>query len=428
MAANRSIRQRLLTSLLGYLLLSSIAVIIFGFVVNERAEQALWQALLEGQFDQLQDRLHDGSGYQWSDTETLQLLGSDAGRPLPQSLANAAPGVHDEIIVEGRQSVALLRVIDGSKWALVLDITELERQEAFLALSVLASMLAMIVFLGFGFAWGVDRLIRPLGTLAQQIVNLRPDRSGGRIALSGSASTELVFIADALNDYLQRNAQFVRREHEFIDTASHELRTPISVIAGAAELASAQPDMRLARMQLSRIVRTASEMERLIALLLVLARDPSRLAKSSDRISLDLLLPEIVEDYRAMAQQHGLTITLASTLPCEIMAPLPVVQAAIGNLLRNAIENSDSGEIAIHLTTDAVVEIRDPGHGMSPEEISVIYARMSRGESREGTGIGLQLISRLCEHLGWLLSLEPSATQGTTARLALRSLPRQSAG
>ena len=85
------------------------------------------------------------------------------------------------------------------------------------------------------------------------------------------------------------------------------------------------------------------------------------------------------------------------------MAPLAIVQAAIGNLLRNAIENSDRGEISIALQPDGVVVIEDPGHGMSPEEISAIYARMARGGGREGNGIGLDLIARLCEHLGWIL-------------------------
>ena len=101
-------------------------------------------------------------------------------------------------------------------------------------------------------------------------------------------------IADALNDYLERNERFVERERVFIDSASHELRTPVAVIGGAAELALGQSAVpAVARNQLSRIKRTAHEVEHLISLLLVLAKDPARIAKASDRVALDQLLPEI---------------------------------------------------------------------------------------------------------------------------------------
>ncbi|HEY9253139.1 MAG TPA: ATP-binding protein, partial [Stenotrophomonas sp.] len=96
--------------------------------------------------------------------------------------------------------------------------------------------------------------------------------------------------------------------------------------------------------------------------------------------------------------------------------------AAIGNLLRNAIENSDRGTIRIVLSAPATVRIEDPGHGMSPEEISAIYARMARGNhSGRGAGIGLDLIGRLCEHLGWQLQFESVEGRGTIASLDLSS-------
>ena len=101
-----------------------------------------------------------------------------------------------------------------------------------------------------------------------------------------------------------------------------------------------------------------------------------------------------------------------------------VVQAAVGNLLRNALENSDRGVIRLSLSPRAVVTIEDPGHGMSPEEVSAIYARLARGGGdRIGGGIGLELIARLCEHLGWTLDVQSDPSRGTVARLALSSLP-----
>jgi signal transduction histidine kinase len=54
---------------------------------------------------------------------------------------------------------------------------------------------------------------------------------------------------------------------------------------------------------------------------------------------------------------------------------------------------------------------------MSPEEISAIYTRLARGEGRGGGGIGLELISRLCNHLGWALDISSQAGTGTRTTL-----------
>jgi signal transduction histidine kinase len=416
--ARSSLRRRLTWSLVGYVLLLSCAVLAHGYVVNERAEALVWESLLEAEFDHFIARSAD-PGYRWSDTETLALYEAPV-RPLPDALAALGPGVHDEVELDGGARVLLVRDVGGRRLALALDITDLEQRERELGMSMLVSALLVAVLLGLFAAWGAGRLVRPLGDLAGQIAGLRPGRAEARVILPAAATSELVVIADAVNGYLARNAEFVERERAFIDSASHELRTPISVIAGAAELASAQPGVPAKALEkLQRIHRTTRDMEQLVSLLLVLAKDPARLARANDRIALGELLPEIVEDHRAMAMAKGLQLVLADVPACDLLAPVPVVQAAIGNLLRNAIENSGDGLIQVRLLADAVVEIADPGQGMSPEEISAVYARAARGAARDGGGIGLDLITRLCAHLGWGLAFDSRPAEGTTARLDL---------
>ena len=300
-----------------------------------------------------------------------------------------------------------------------IDITDFEHHEEHLARVVMCAALAMTLLLGLAVWLSVNHLVRPLNAFTRQIGDLRPDQPGQEVSLPHSASSDLLAIADALNGYLRRNDQFVERERAFIDSASHELRTPIAVIAGAAEIALAQPDITPdVHQRLARIQRTASHVEQLISLLLVLAKDPAQLGKASDRIALDQLVPEIVDDHRHLLEDKALSVQVGPLAPCEINAPLVIVQAAIGNLLRNAIENSDRGEIRIRLEAPATVVIDDPGHGMSPEEISAIYARLARGGGdRSGGGIGLDLISRLCEHLHWTLRFDSAPGRGTTTTL-----------
>lgn len=416
-----SLRKRLLLGLLGYVALLSILVTAHGIFVNEHAERVVWQTLLNAELDQLQERRRLDPSYRWPNSERIALYDTARDARIPTALLQLEPGLHDEIAVGGRDQVVLVRTGGTGALILTLDITDLEREEANVGLMMAGSAGLLVLLLGLLSAWGVNRLMKPLSTMERQIAGLRPERFGQRIDLPADATSELEIIAGALNDHLRNTDRFVERERAFIDTASHELRTPIAVIAGAADLAL-QPDElpAVSRIQLERIRRETRDIEQLIALLLVLAKDPTRLARASDRIALDQLLPDIVDDHRHLAQNKDLMLNVVEPDRCEIVAPLPIVQAAIGNLLRNAIESSDRGEITVRLERPATVVIEDPGHGMSPEEVSAIYSRIARGGGdRLGGGIGLDLISRLCEHLNWDLDFRSAHGQGTVTTLRL---------
>ena len=416
-----SLRRRLVLWLLVFTAVISLLVFAIGIVVHEKAEHAAWSSLLESELDAIEANAAIDPGHRWQDSETLHLYRLDGGGALPAALAGLDDGLSDNLLVEGRRSVAQVRATAQGRMALVLDVEDFEQTEVYAERMALLGGLALIVVTTLAAWLGVGRLVRPLAVLAGDIDRLHPGDPTQRIEVARGGSSELYVIADALNDYLLRNAQFVKRERVFITTASHELRTPLAVIAGAAELALDQPGLppRAAR-QMQRVLHTTRAVEQLVQLLLVLARDPARLAAMSELIALDGLLARIVEDHHHLLGDKHLRIEYGIVSPCTILAPPAVVQAAIGNLLRNAIENSDRGVIRVSLSGEAVVCIDDPGHGMSPEEISAIHARRARRERGEAPdGIGLDLVGRLCEHLGWRLGFAPHPPQGTRVILGL---------
>ncbi|HET6783736.1 MAG TPA: HAMP domain-containing sensor histidine kinase [Pseudoxanthomonas sp.] len=421
MGSRPLLKRRILQWLFVYAVLLSAAVLAGGYIIHERVEHLAWESLLRAELDYYGQRTQANPAYRWRDTDTLRLFGVAGAPSLPAVLAPLEPGLHDDMTLDGVSSVVLIEQINGKPVAMALNLTEFEGIEGAITAAVAAGTVVVILILGLVVMWRLGLVIQPLAMLARQVEELKPAQADQKVVLDEDASAEMVVIADAFNDYLRRNQSFVEREHAFIASSSHELRTPIAVIAGASELVLDQADVPpAARKQVARIHRTARNVEQLISLLLTLAKDPSRLADSSDHVALDQLLPEIMEDHRYLTRDKDLTLVLEAMPPCEIVAPVTIVQAAIGNLLRNAIENSDRGEIRISLQSDATVVIEDPGHGMSPEEISEIYARMARGGGRDGGGIGLDLISRLCEHLGWNLAFSSVSGRGTRTTLRLR--------
>lgn len=409
--------RRVLGWLLTYLALISLAVFGVGNNVHEHAEHAAWRALLNSELDSIILHSERDPGYRWQDSDTLSLFRLDQPG-TPATLRSLHPGLHDGIPIGERKAAVMVRQTEAmGRLALALDISDFEALEQFATRWVLLAGLVMVIVTVIMARLGMQRVVRPLSLLAGDIAALKPGAPGQRIRVDPRGSAELHTIANSLNDYLARNEQFVERERVFISTASHELRTPVAVITGAAELALEQPGLpERARQQMLRVQRTAEDVEELIELLLVLARDPARLAARAERIALDQLLPQIIEDHRHLLGDKDLTVSLQAA-PVDLVAPLAVVQAAIGNLLRNAIENSGRGSIQLELTSAGVLTLRDPGHGMSPEEIAAIHARMARGLRNEHGGIGLELVARLCEHLGWTLQFAPVQPRGTLATL-----------
>ncbi len=420
MSARPSFARQITVGLVVYGLLLTAAVFTHGLVVNEHAERRVWQAMLDSEMDAVLDRHRDDPGFTWRNDGRLDLHVLDAGptaaATVPARLRDLPPGLHDSIFFDDNEWVVLVRRTDGVRYALALDIDGFGAQEWELLKPVIASSFVFMLLLAVAVYFGGRLFARPLRQLAERISALTPDCRGQRIEVPDRASSELVVIAGALNDYLERNDAFVERERAFLDTASHELRTPLAVIRSAAQVALA-PDAgsAAATRQLERIARTTGEVEELISLLLVLARDPARVYAGAERFRLDELLPSIVDDHRHLAEGKDLTFVLEPWASRTLVAPETVVRMAIGNLLRNAIEHSDRGQIRVRMDDRGVV-IRDPGHGMTPEEISALYARMAR-EGGRSAGIGLALIARVSEHLGWRLSIESDPGRGTTARL-----------
>lgn len=419
----RTLRRKLAGWLAIYVALVTLAVFSAANYVHEHAEHAVWRSLLNTELDSIIGQMRTDPAYHWQDSDTLRFYSEREPAGIPESLGRLHPGLHDGALLDGKDTAVMVRdTSDFGRVVLALDISDFGELEHFITRwALLAGVALLLVTLLM--AWvGMTRLVRPLSVLAQDIAKLRPERRGQQVKVDKRGSTELEVIAGALNDYLQRNEHFVDRERAFISTASHELRTPIAVITGAAELALEQPGLpERARQQLLRVRNTSTGMEQLIQLLLVLARDPAKLSAMSELVALEELLPEVAEDHRYLAKGKELELVLVESAPCQVLAPLAVVQAAVGNLLRNAIENSDRGVVRLGISANAVLTIEDPGHGMSPEEVALVYARMSKGERNPGAGIGLDLIARLCDHLGWKLEIHSQPERGTRVTLDMGS-------
>lgn len=420
-----TLRSRIAVSLFAYSVALAVAVLSVGHLVNEDVERVIWSAILEPAMDRhlaAEGRRVAPPAAERIGTYSVQL--SEAWpEQVPADLGELTPGFHDEIWVGGREVAVLVR--DGGGWRdfVMVDITDLERSERSMAFLLLGGALFATLLLVWIVRWLAGRLVRSVTRLARSVDALDPALGGLRLPVRPSASDEVAVIGGAINRLLDRINGFVNRERRFIQTVSHELRTPIAIIAGAAEVAIAESALPASAMKpLQRIRRATRDIDHLIATLLILAKSPERLLEGATTFRLDELVREVVSDHAHLTRARSLELIADALQPALLHTAERIAQIAISNLVRNAIEHSDMGVIRVSVSAAGVVTIQDPGHGMAADDISKAFtAAARRGEDgKTSRGIGLELISRICEHVGWTLDLQVRE-QGTRAMLDLGS-------
>jgi signal transduction histidine kinase len=402
-----SMRLRITLGLLIYAVTLSVVILTMGTALSERREKAVWRAMLASSLerDARAAGLVDANANR-IDPVRLYDLDSQAASTLPRAIRRLPPGLHEGIVADGTTYAILVHVVSGHRIAAVSDVSSHEQAEQrffLVILGVIAAGVGLLLLLTW---WLAGRLLRPVSTLGRQVHALDPGHRGERVA-TGYVQQEVLAIETAVNAFLERLDAFVIREREFIDTVSHELRTPISVIAGAAELLEeAVPDEAAAQGALSRIRTTVGEMDETIAALLFLAKDPTAFAVT-EPLRLDELLPAIIADHGPLQSSRGITVELVAAEPTSVMVPARIAAVAVGNMLRNAIEHTPAGKVCVALRA-GVVTIDNAADEVDPALISARYraAATASAPRNAGGGIGLYVIRRICERLGWELDFE----------------------
>lgn len=422
-----TLRIRIAAGMFGYVMAIAGGVFLLGQWVNESAERIVWQSMLDSEIDHvIAERKQDPQSRLPSSGNLRSYVvprHAPADTTLPTVLHGLAPGLHDDLPFGERTIAVMVRDTSDLRIYMLIDITAFEADERSMAIGLLLAATVLTLALAWLGWWISGRLLQPLTEFTAEIDRLQPTVRGSRVAFGQRDGTEIVAIGTAVNGLLDRIDGFVKREREFVNSASHELRTPIATIIGAAELASTHVDLTDAlRRPIHRIQRASREIDQLIQVLLVLAKSPERIMESASEFSLDELVDDVVNDHRGMNAAKSLQLCVGVLNACSVRAPLRIVQIAVANLVRNAIEHSDQGTITVSVDPAGVLRVEDPGHGMAAADISRIYAAQARrGSGPLSRGIGLELMARICEHLNFELTIDARVNGGTVATLDLRN-------
>ena len=413
-----SLRARITAGLLLYAAVLSVALIAVGAFLNDRHERLVWMSLLGDVMVRDLRAAHLPAGEINPPKVRLIDLDSPAAASLPAEVRRLGPGLYDDIDPEDLPYAVLVQDVQGHRMAALIDISAQRAQER-----RLADLLDAVVAVGLGLLmaatwWLAGRLLRPVSRLVDSVHALDPSRREQRL-VPGYRLQEIQVLETAFNGYLQRLDGFVLREREFIDTASHELRTPISVIAGAAQVLEAEPLAADGRRALQRIRLTTEAMQDTLAALLHLAKEPSPPAALAP-LALEGWLPDLIADYLPLLEGRPLTLEVGPIEPAAVRVAPAIAAMIFGNLLRNAIEHTQAGHLEVALR-GGVFSIDSRGEPLDAAAVARLYRSLALAEAgrAHGAGLGLYLVQQLCERLGWVLAYAHSEAGELQVRLDL---------
>jgi signal transduction histidine kinase len=336
-----------------------------------------------------------------------------AGNDLPGPVRMLPPGQH-EIELGGIPYRVAIDERGHDRYVILFNEERQKRREQRFLGYLITGAALMTLLSTLGGIWLAGRVIAPVTDLAQAVSRADPENPP-RLAHDADPGDEIDELARAFDHYLSRLAAFVERERAFAADASHELRTPLAVIRGAAEVLADNPDLTSEQGgRIARIERATEEMAELIDALLLLAREEN--APADEPCDAARIAGDCIERYRGLAASRGTTLTFDLLQAVSLKVPPALLTIVVANLVHNAVAHTRDGSVAVSLDS-GVLTVRDTGSGIRSEELSRIFERHYRGPESAGAGIGLSLVKRICERLGWQIALQSDPIEGTTATL-----------
>ncbi len=270
-----------------------------------------------------------------------------------------------------------------------------------------------LVVIGAGAIIGVlmvRKVIAPVRELAAHVAGSDPENLP--VNLSGRfANDEIGLLARNLEESMQRIQAFVDREKHFTRDASHELRTPVTVIKGALELIQQLPVYQEQSLQrpLNRIERSIHGMTQTIETFLWLAREES---KQDNKQTCNVLseVKNSFNEHKALFSYKQIQSEFIEVASPVIAGPPSVFKIVVDNLLRNAFTYTKKGMIKVTVLQYSI-EVYNTEmmvRGATKDELD---------KASTGFGFGLAIVERLCDRFGWQLTLKVQDNNATAVKL-----------
>jgi two-component system sensor histidine kinase TctE len=366
--------------------------------------------------DMLESDTHDSIFYLVNDAKGAFVAGH-RGLPLP---AEEVPPPGKPLYYDGNYRGNPVRIaaihasaIDAPADAapILILVGETLNKRRTLANEVLLGMLVpellLIALVGALVWYGIERGLRPLATLQQEIGS-RSHRDLSPLP-EQNAPGEVRALIRAMNDLLARLASALSAQQRFIADAAHQLRTPLAGIKTQAELALRQQKMDEVQHTLLQLNTATGQTTHLVNQLLSLARAEPGAARTQamQRLDLEELVRDTTTEWVPRALERNIDLgfdgTADGTAHATIEGDGLFIKEMLVNLLDNAIRYTQSGgRVTVRVTAGddhVLLSIEDNGPGIPADERNRVFERFHRvlGTGAEGCGLGLAIVREIAQ-------------------------------
>lgn len=280
------------------------------------------------------------------------------------------------------------------------------------------ALLGIALLIGLVVAGWINRSINTLSRYADSVTRDSP------LPLPDPGSTELRKLAQALENMRVRLEGKNYIEH-YVHALTHELKSPLAAIRGAAEILAEQPPPQVAARFIDNILVQNARMQALVEKLLSQARLENRVEIALVSVNVGELFARLMEARSALLSANNITLTRQNTLLC-VEGDAELLEQALGNLLDNALDfTPQGGEIELAATEQqkrVQITVSDSGSGIPDYALTRIFERfysLPRANGLKSSGLGLAFVQEVARLHQGNIALQNRSGGGVIATLTL---------
>ena len=280
-------------------------------------------------------------------------------------------------------------------------------------------LLGIALLIGLGFVWWINRSIGKLVDYAERVAE------GQVVALPAMGSSELHDLARALES-MRLKLDGKAYIEQYVHTMTHELKSPLAAITGAAELLRESPPPATAQRFIVNIEQQSARIRQLVDKMLVQARLESRVDLQFSPLDISHILKQTFSAKEAQAVSRGICLQLKRADSAILTGDGLLLSQALTNLIDNALDFTPLGGAVIlsgeRHEGEYLITVEDNGSGIpdyAQEKIFDRFYSLPRADSPKSTGLGLNFVREVAAIHRGRISLENRLPQGVSAYLAL---------
>jgi len=408
-------RKIMLSILLASMFFLSLLTIVV-YYSNEILEDELLAKQTDFELKNIQNLLNQDPDTSLPSSASLSiyLASRQDSRPIPEHLLDLADGVHHDIKVADKAYHIMVAPSAADRIYIQYDVTEIERSEELLSNILLVAWIVLIVVMFFIARILSKKLSRPIAQLSQDLSRINPDERGIRLS-DRFEDDEVGRIAQAFDSYTSKMDNYVEKQIGFAAMASHELRSPLTIVQTSADLIAYRDNDPEIKPYLEKIQRASANMANIIHALLAVTRDqPTR--NADQNLQLQPLVDEILDAMKNEIRAKQIEIVNNLAPEIRIKADKTLLTVVLTNLIKNGVKHGQDSSIRIEME-GRVLSITDSGIGIDSDELQHIFDFGYRGQNSQGYGVGLYISKLICDYQGWSLDLVPNPQGGIIARV-----------